>query len=158
MFTVNNCGVVLVVPTSWAGNVRLVGFTVIVPGVVLVEPPVPLNVKVWVPLDSVTVTVAVSVPVEAGVNVTVKVQTIVGGTVAPQVLKSLKSSASGPLTAMLLMSSVFVPFASVTTSVLEVPVCTLPKSNTAGNSCGPAGVAGAILATNALLSCDFNWA
>lgn len=121
-FTVTNCSA-LVLPTSWLPNVKPVGLTVIVPSVggVLVA-PVPLSVKDCVPLDSVMVTVAVSVPVVEGVNVTVNVQTIVGGTVAPQVLKSLKSAASGPLTAMLLISSAFVPFASVTTSVLDVPV------------------------------------
>src|ERR1700693_1071808 len=111
--------------------------------------PIPLRLNDCVPLDSLMVTVAASAPVVDGVKITVKLQTTVAGTVCPQVLKLLKSAAFWPLTTMLVMSSAVVPFASVTIcGWLGVAVITDPKFKLAGKSCGPAGVAGAILATN----------
>src|ERR1700689_949479 len=140
--------------TSWLPkDGRVVGLMVIVPGGGggTVVAPIPLRLNDWVLLpDSLMATVAVSsVPVVDGVKVTVKLQTTVGGTVCPQVLKLLKSAAFGPVNTMLVMSSAVVPFASVTIcGWLEVAVSTGPKFKLAGKSCGPAGVAGAILATN----------
>ena len=132
--TVTSCGVVLMVPTSWLPNVTVVGLTVMVPGGGTTA-PVPLKAIVSVPLDSLMVTVADSAPVVEGVNVTVKVQTTVAGTVCPHVLKSLKSAAFGPLTTVLVMSSAFEPFASETVcDWLVVPFTTDPKFSAPGNN------------------------
>lgn len=139
--------------SSFPKDGRVVGLTVIVPrgGGGIVVAPIPLRVNTCGLLpDSLMVTVAVSsVPVVDGVKVTVKLQATVAGTVCPQVLKLLKSAAFGPLTTMLVIVSAAVPFARVTTcGWLDEAVSTGPKFKLAGKSCGVAGVAGEILATN----------
>jgi hypothetical protein len=92
---------VLVVPTFWPLNVRVVGERL---GSAV---PVPVRLAVWgllVPL-SVTVKVPLRVPLAVGVKVTLIVQLVPAATLTPQLFVCPKSPLLVPAKAMLVMPS-----------------------------------------------------
>jgi hypothetical protein len=123
----------LLEPTVTLPNARLVGLTVTLPEA---EVPVPESATVCGLLvaESVKVRVAVRLPAAAGLNNTVTVQLAEAARLVPQLsLESVKSDASAPETAMLLMvTEAEVPLVRVSVSELLEPTVTLPNARLVG--------------------------
>src|SRR5215469_9803417 len=98
------------------------------------------------------VMVALRVPRAPGVKPMVKLQTTVGGTSAPQVVNSVKSAASVPVRVTFEMLTSFEPATRVTICPFAGDLTTtLPKSREIGKTWSPAGVAGEIFETKAVV-------